>query len=339
MAARFNPQKGLRNNSMKKKIFVTGCAGFIGSHFCERLLKEGFAVVGLDNENPFYDPQIKKQNIGEIKQQAALLKGDFTYIHGDIRDEDLVSKAFQDKEIQAIVHIAAMAGVRPSLEKPAVYADVNYTGTLVLLEKAKEAGIKNFVFASSSSVYGNCKKAPFKENEKNLFPISPYAATKLAGEMACHVYHRLYKMNISCLRFFTVYGPRQRPDLAINKFTHRIMAGQELEVYGDGKKKRDFTYIDDIVDGLYRSMLWTLGQDRPQYEVFNLGDSKTTSVTALIQLIEKTLGKKAKIKYKDDVPGDVDMTCAKISKAKKILGYHPKTKLKEGIKKYTDWIT
>ena len=244
-------------------IFVTGSAGFIGSHLCEYLLKKGHTVVGIDNMNQYYDPEIKKNNLIEVEKLAGKLGKDFIFYEGDIRHQDQLAQIYHNHKIEAIIHLAAMAGVRPSLENPLLYSDVNYNGTVTVLEEAKNAGINKVVFASSSSVYGNTKTVPFKEDADTDHPVSHYAATKRSGEVACHVYHELFDINMACLRFFTVYGPRQRPDLAINKFTHLIMDGKKLPVYGDGSKSRDFTFIDDIIDGVYKAYLWVCEYPSP----------------------------------------------------------------------------
>ncbi|MBF0106674.1 MAG: SDR family NAD(P)-dependent oxidoreductase [Deltaproteobacteria bacterium] len=323
---------------INKKILITGCAGFIGSHLSERLLNNGHDVIGIDNLNSFYDPAIKQSNLAAVTRTASAAGRDFAFYQADIRDRDAVSVMFKQHRVDCVVHLAAMAGVRPSLEDPVYYVDVNEMGTTVLLNEANKAGVKNFIFGSSSSVYGNNKKVPFSEDDPVDHPISPYAATKKAGELVCHVFHSLYSMNIACLRFFTVYGPRQRPDLAINKFTHLILKGKPVPVYGDGTKKRDFTYIDDIVAGVDNSISWVCADGGQRYGVFNLGESQTTDVNTLIALIEKTLYKKAVINYLPDAAGDVDTTFAAIAKAKNILGYNPRTKIEEGIKKYVAWV-
>lgn len=319
------------------KILVTGCAGFIGSHLCERLLKDGHTVVGLDNMNQYYDPDLKKENLIAIENTADALEKEFFFYEADIRHQDQVSQIYKEHAIDTVVHLAAMAGVRPSLQNPLLYVEVNEVGTMTLLEEARLAGIKKFVFASSSSVYGNNKSVPFKESDAVDHPISPYAATKKAGELACHIFHKLYDMNIACLRFFTVYGPRQRPDLAINKFTHKILKDEVISIYGDGSKSRDFTYIDDIIDGVMGAVNW-VQSDEARYQIFNLGESETTDVNQLIESLEKITGKLAKRDYEPDVPGDVQTTFADISKAKEMLGYNPQTKIQEGLKKYVAWV-
>jgi UDP-glucuronate 4-epimerase len=309
------------------KALVTGSAGFIGSHLCERLLADGWQVAGVDNFNDFYDPNVKRRNIA-----GCLENKKFRLIQADIRDAAAMEKAIAG-DIDVIVHLAAMAGVRPSIEQPLLYADVNINGTLVLLEAAKKNKIPKFIFASSSSVYGNNKKVPFSESDNVDFPISPYAATKKAGELICHTYHHLFGISMTCLRFFTVYGPRQRPDLAIHKFSSLIQQDKPLPVFGDGSMKRDFTYIDDIVKGTLSAMKNCAG-----FEIYNLGNSDPVSVNELVAEIENALGKKATKKYLPLQPGDVDITYADITKAAKYLGYSPGTQLKDGLKKFAEWL-
>jgi len=309
------------------KILVTGAAGFIGSHLCERLVSEKAFVTGLDNFDNSYSRDIKQENI------SALLAGNnFNLVEGDIRDASCVETIVQKLKPEIIVHLAAKAGVRPSIEDPVGYQDVNINGTLVLLEAARKFGVKNFIFASSSSVYGNNKKVPFAETDNVDFPISPYAATKKACELICHTYSHLYKINITCLRFFTVYGPRQRPDLAIRKFTSLIESGKPIPVYGDGSMKRDFTYIDDIIDGVVSAMRNCAG-----YEIYNLGESRPVRLDVLISEIENALGKKAVINWLPMQAGDVLQTYADLTKAREKLGYTPKTDLETGLKKFVKW--
>lgn len=319
-------------------ILVTGCAGFIGSHLSECLLKNGHSVVGIDNMNQFYDPEIKKQNLIEVENTAAKLGKEFVFYQTDIRHETEVVQILSEHRIDLIVHLAAMAGVRPSLENPLLYVDVNEMGTLNLLHAANKVGIKSFVFASSSSVYGNNENAPFRETDNVDHPISTYAATKKSGELHCSMYSKIYGFKIACLRFFTVYGPRQRPDLAINKFTHLILEGKKLPVYGDGSKSRDFTFIEDIIDGVYKSALWVAAQKTPTCEIFNLGESETTDVNTLIENLKAVLNLPADVQYLPEAPGDVDRTFADISKAKTVLGYNPQTKIRDGLKKYAEWV-
>lgn len=318
-------------------VLVTGAAGFIGSHFCEHLLKKGHVVVGIDNMNQFYDPDVKKENFHAIERTASQLKGDFAFYVTDIRHQDQVRQILTEHKIEAIVHLAAMAGVRPSQENPLLYQEVNVLGTTTLFEEAKNLGIKKIVFASSSSVYGNSGKTPLSETDPVDHPISHYAATKKAGELICNIYHELYGMSIAALRFFTVYGPRQRPDLAIHKFTKLMFGGHKIPVYGDGTKSRDFTFIEDTIDGVEKALLWVSDAKQPVYEVFNLGESQTASVNELIDLLEKHTGLKAVREVLPEVPGDVEITFADINKAKTMLGYNPQTKLKDGIPLFVKW--
>lgn len=311
-----------------EKILVTGAAGFIGSHLCERLVEAGAVVTGLDNFDEFYSRDIKEANIAELLQ-----RDNFEFIEGDIRDSTCIESVISKDKTKTIVHLAAKAGVRPSIEDPVSYQDVNINGTMVLLEAAKKFNIKKFIFASSSSVYGNNKKVPFSENDNVDFPISPYAATKKAGELLCHTYSHLYDIDITCLRYFTVYGPRQRPDLAIHKFSRLIEAGKPIPVFGDGSMQRDFTYIDDIINGTIVAINNCRG-----YEIYNLGESKPIRLDKLISEIEKALGKKAVINQLPMQPGDVYQTYADVTKAKKELGYEPKTELADGLTNFVKWL-
>lgn len=308
------------------KVLITGAAGFIGSHLCEHLLDKGLSVVGIDNFDDFYDPQIKHRNIS-----SCLKNKNFQLIEADIRDSDAMESATQDIDI--IVHLAAKAGVRPSIAEPLLYSDVNINGTMVMLEAAVKHKVGKFIFGSSSSVYGNNEKVPFSEEDNVDFPISPYAATKKACELICHTYHHLYGINITCLRFFTVYGPRQRPDLAIHKFTKLIERGKSIPIYGDGSMMRDFTYIDDIIAGIVAAMNKCEG-----FNIYNLGESQPITVNDLIDEIEKALGKKAIREYLPLQPGDVNRTFADITKTNKELGYNPSTPIRDGLTKFTTWI-
>ncbi|MDY0355824.1 MAG: GDP-mannose 4,6-dehydratase [Sedimentisphaerales bacterium] len=309
------------------KAVVTGAAGFIGSHLTERLLEEGHAVVGIDSFDTFYDPQIKRRNIARSLQNPG-----FHLVEADIRDQAAMERAIGD-DIDVIVHLAARAGVRPSIEQPALYADVNINGTVVLLEIARKRQIRKFVFASSSSVYGNNKKVPFAESDNVDFPISPYAATKKAGELICHTYHHLYDIGMTCLRFFTVYGPRQRPDLAIHKFARLIEAGRPVPIYGDGTMRRDFTYIDDIINGVVAAIECCAG-----YKIYNLGESRPICVSDLVAEIEKALGKTAGRDCLPTQPGDVDQTYADVAKAQRELGYQPATHIADGLAEFVRWL-
>lgn len=309
---------------------MTGGAGFIGSHLVDKLLSEnGPQVTVVDNFNDFYSPSCKRANIA-----AHLGNPSFTLLEADIRDFDAMRKVFGQGGFDVIAHLAARAGVRPSLKQPLLYAETNVTGTLHLLELAKEFGVKQFVFGSSSSVYGANCKVPFNEEDKTAQPISPYAATKAAGELLCHTYSHLYDIRTICLRFFTVYGARQRPDLAIRKFAARILSGHPTPVFGDGTTRRDYTYIGDIIQGVRAA----LDYDGSLHECINLGESETVPLARLIELLEENLGKKAIIDRQPLQPGDVPQTYADISKARRLLGYDPQTKIEDGIKKFTDWI-
>ncbi len=322
-----------------KKILVTGGAGFIGSHLCEYLLQKGFQVIALDNFNDFYDPTIKRANIQEIKgliRERGLPQSIFQVVEDDIRNKQGMDQLFARENPDMLIHLAAMAGVRPSIADPDLYYDVNVTGTLSLLEACRKYGVGKFIFASSSSVYGNNEKVPFAESDFVDHPISPYAATKKAGELLCHTYHSLYGIDMACLRFFTVYGPRQRPDLAIHKFARLLATGQELPFYGDGSTQRDYTYIDDIIDGVYKSMLWVTAADN-RFDVFNLGESQTITLEHMVKTLENTMGVKAKLKRLPMQPGDVLRTYADITKPRAVLGYNPSTDFKQGMDKFVQW--
>jgi UDP-glucuronate 4-epimerase len=311
----------------KIKILVTGGAGFIGSHLIDRLLKMGHHVVCIDNFDPYYSESIKRKNI-----ESVLTNENFSLVPCDIRHKGDVEKCFASHKFDLVIHLAAKAGVRPSIEDPEGYFDVNVIGTLMLLEAMWKFGIKKLLFASSSSVYGNNPKVPFAETDNVDFPISPYAATKKACELLCHTYHHLYDFDVFCLRFFTVYGPRQRPDLAIHKFTDHILRNLPIDVYGDGTSARDYTYIDDIVDGIVKSIGSLKG-----YEIINLGESKTISLNKMVTTLENFLEKTAIRNQVPMQPGDVNVTNADISKAKSFLGYAPSTEFEEGIRKFIKW--
>ena len=310
-------------------ILVTGGAGFIGSHLCERLLSDGMRVIGLDNFDPFYDPKIKIKNTEAITKKFLDL---FDLVTGDIRNPEQVKGILEKNKVDFVVHLAARAGVRPSIAEPLLYQDVNVRGTIVLLEACKEHAVENFIFASSSSVYGENQRVPFSEKDLDIQPISPYGATKRAGELLCYSYHHLYRMNTACLRIFTAYGPRQRPEMAIHKFTRLIDLGEKIPMYGDGSSRRDYTYIDDLIDGIFGVIDHHKG-----FEIYNLGESQTASLRELIRLIEEALGKKANIETMAFQPGDVSVTYANITKAKRMLKYHPKVKMKEGIQRFVEW--
>jgi len=309
-------------------FLVTGGAGFIGSHVCERLLRDGHNVWGFDDLNEFYDPAHKRRNLREIQ---ALAKP-FEFVHGDITDRAALDEVFSSVKFDQVIHLAARAGVRPSLMRPALYQRVNVEGTVNMLEAARLNGVKKIIIASSSSVYGINSKAPFLESESITSAISPYAASKLACEALGHVWHHIYKMDVTMLRFFTVYGPRQRPDLAIYKFAKLICAGQPIPVFGDGSAARDYTFVTDTVDGVIACTKKEFG-----YQIFNLGESETVSLSRMIELLESALGKKALIDRQPLQPGDVPLTFADISKARAQLGYDPKIKFERGIKLFVDW--
>lgn len=312
-----------------RNFLITGGAGFIGSHLCERLLREGIHVICFDNFDSFYDPNIKIRNVDGIRKKSPDL---FEIITGDIRNRKHLQEAFEKNRIDLVVHLAARAGVRPSIAEPLLYQDVNIRGTIVLLEVCKEFELKDFIFTSSSSVYGENQRVPFSEEDLDIQPISPYGATKRAGELLCYSYHHLYGMNIACLRIFTAYGPRQRPEMAIHKFTRLVAKGDKIPMYGNGSSRRDYTYIDDLIEG----MLGVINRHKG-FEIYNLGESQTTSLKELIELVEEALGKKANIEMLESQPGDVSLTYADITKARRMLGYQPKVNMKEGIKRFVEW--
>ncbi len=312
-------------------FFITGVAGFIGSSLAERLLKEGNKVVGIDNFCDFYNPKIKESNIRKIS-----LDEKFKLYRSDIRDRQAVNRIFTENDIDVVIHLAAMAGVRPSIENPILYQEVNCVGTQNILEEMKLNSVTNLVMASSSSVYGNCKTVPFKENMIVDFAISPYAATKKANEVMAHVYHKLFNFNVLMLRFFTVFGPKQRPDLAINKFTRLMLEDKEIPMFGDGTTSRDYTYIDDIVDGIMKSIKYVETNDNV-YEILNLGNSTPVTLKEMINTISKVLGKNPKINQLPMQLGDVQRTYADISKAQKLIGYEPKISFEEGIQNFITW--
>ncbi|HEY9205609.1 MAG TPA: GDP-mannose 4,6-dehydratase [Candidatus Methanoperedens sp.] len=308
-------------------IMVTGCAGFIGSHMIDKLLDKGKTVIGIDNFDQFYDQSIKIKNI-----EHNLDNKNFIFYRADIREKEQMEKIFHDNEIDTLIHLAARAGVRPSIQDPLLYEDVNVRGTINLLELGRKHNIRKLVFGSSSSLYGINEEIPFREDDPVDKTISPYAASKKACEIFCYTYHHLYGIPITSLRFFTVYGPRQRPEMAIHKFTRLIDQNKIIEMYGDGRSRRDYTYISDIVDGIMAAVDRKLG-----YEIINLGNSNVVELRQLIHLIEKNLGKSAIIKKLPDQPGDVPVTYADISKAQKLLGYKPKVRIDEGIENFVNW--
>ncbi len=312
-----------------KDILVTGGAGFIGSHLVDRLLAENeWRVTVVDDFNDFYDPALKRANVTRHREHA-----NYQLSEADIRQKHALERIFKDANFDVIVHLAARAGVRPSLEQPLLYSETNVDGTLNLLELARENDIKQFVFGSSSSVYGINAKVPFSEEDPIRQPISPYAATKAAGELLCHTYTHLYGIRSLCLRFFTVYGPRQRPDLAIHKFARLISEGKPIPVFGDGTTQRDYTYVDDIIAGVRAA----IDYDRSDYEVVNLGESRTVELRELISLLEKELDLPAKIDRQPLQPGDVPQTFADITKARRLFGYNPQTQIESGIKRFVEW--
>ncbi len=314
--------------SSPESVLVTGAAGFIGSQLCERLLGEGRTVVGLDNFDPFYAESEKRANL-----VTALASGRFQLVEGDVRDAKALEAAFDAAEPGAVVHLAALAGVQPSLERPGEYADVNVTGTSRVLEAAARCGRPRVVFASSSSVYGERRAGPFLETDPVERPISPYAATKRAGELVAHTFHHLHGLAVTCVRIFTAYGPRQRPDLAIRKFAELMLRGEPLPVYGDGSSLRDFTYVDDLVDGLVRCIDRDLG-----FDVLNLGAGRRVSVLETIRALEAELGIEARIDFQPPRPGDVPRTWADVARAEQRIGYRPRVPFEEGIRRTAAWL-
>lgn len=308
-------------------IVITGGAGFIGSHLTEKLLRDGNKVICVDNFNNYYDPKVKRHNI-----KNHLSHPQYELVEADILDVEKLETIFSSRSVDVIVHLAARAGVRPSIQQPILYEQVNVQGTLHLLEICRNYEISNFVFASSSSVYGANDKVPFQESDSVDNPISPYAATKKAGELVCFTYHKLYKLSVNCLRFFTVYGPRQRPDMAIHKFARLISEEKPIPVFGSGKSRRDYTFISDIVQGIIGAIDNCNG-----YNIYNLGESNTVELLYLIELIQDSLGKKALLDFQSEQPGDVPITFADISKAKAELKYNPQINIEEGIKQFAEW--
>jgi len=311
------------------RVLLTGAAGFIGSHVAEHLVSRGDEVIGLDNFDAFYPRAVKEANVASLRRQPR-----FRLVEGDIRERKVVADLVTPDTV--VVHLAARAGVRPSLEDPALYASVNIEGTAVLLEAARRAGARRVVFGSSSSVYGDTAPVPFNEDWPALLPISPYAATKRAGELLCATFAQLYGLRVMALRFFTVYGPRQRPDLAIHKFTRLIAEGRLVPFYGDGSSERDYTYIDDIVGGVLAAVDWTTAPESA-LEIVNLGESRTTRLDALVALIAREVGKEARLERLPAQPGDVRRTCADVRKAGRVLGYRPTTPVADGIPRFVRW--
>lgn len=312
---------------MSSHILVTGGAGFIGSHLSRRLLDRGDRVTVIDDFNDFYDPALKRRNVALFLDQPS-----YHLVEGDIRDAKLVNTLFRENRFDGVVHLAARAGVRPSLQQPILYEETNCIGTLNLLEAARLDGPDTFIFGSSSSVYGINEKVPFAENDEVNQPISPYATTKRTGELICFNYHHLYRMNITCLRFFTVYGPAQRPEMAIHKFTNLLAKGDPIPMFGDGSSRRDYTYIDDIVDGVVASL-----DLAAPFEIINLGGAQTTSLAELVRWLAEELAVEARIEYLPDQPGDVPITYADVAKANRLLGYSPKIPIREGLSRFVAW--
>jgi len=309
------------------KILITGAAGFIGSHTCESLIKNGNSIIGVDNFDPFYSSKLKELNLVQLSQNS-----NFRFYKADIRDDKALNQIFSSNQVDVVIHLAAKAGVRPSIKAISEYYDVNINGTISLLESMRKNGIKKMLFASSSSIYGNNEKVPFSEDDRVDNPISPYASTKKSGELLCHVYNHLYNFDITCLRFFTVYGPRQRPDLAIHKFTRLIQENKPIPFYGDGSSSRDYTYIEDIVNGISCALNHLEG-----YKIYNLGESKVITLKKLVEVIETILGKKALLNQLPMQQGDVSRTFADISKARAEIGYNPAHDFETGVKKFVDW--
>jgi UDP-glucuronate 4-epimerase len=319
--------------NLPQRVLLTGGAGFIGSHLAEHLLRRGLNLAIIDNLDEFYPAAWKKANLAEVRQA-----GEYDLALADICDEKACREVFVRVQPDVVIHLAARAGVRPSIEQPLLYERVNVQGTLNLLELCREFGVRKFLFGSSSSVYGASSNAPFSEDHLDLRPISPYAATKLAGEMLCYTYAHLFDLQVICLRFFTVYGPRQRPDLAIHKFTALMEAGKPVPIFGDGSTGRDYTYIDDIVAGIIAALARQRDPgDGPAFEIFNLGNSRPVKLTELMVLLESATGHKAIRNFKNTEPGDVPLTWANISKAAKLLGYRPQVRLEEGLSRFVSW--
>ncbi|MCC5828787.1 MAG: GDP-mannose 4,6-dehydratase [Phycisphaeraceae bacterium] len=316
------------NQQSDQCVLVTGAAGFIGSHVSHRLLDRGVKVVGVDNFNDFYDPAIKRANAASLAKHPG-----FTLMEADIRDRVAIHEVFEQKRPASVIHLAAMAGVRPSIANPSLYVEVNLNATVHLLDLAVQTGVKRFLFASSSSVYGNNDKVPFAEDDPVDHPISPYAATKKAGELLCHSYHHLYDLPIFCLRFFTVFGPGQRPDLAIAKFLGLIAEDRPIPMFGDGSTSRDYTYIDDIVDGVLAALDRCGGAELPGYRIYNLGGQDPVSLQEMIQTIGEVVGRQPRINQLQMQPGDVERTWADLNRSSAELGYQPRVSFKEGVKR------
>ncbi len=314
---------------MSHRVLVTGAAGFVGGHCCEGLLEDGWQVIGLDNFDPFYDRSLKEATLASLRSRPG-----FRFVEGDIRDASCLGPLV--REANAVLHLAARAGVRPSIAHPETYVSINVLGTATLLEVCRQAGLRRFVFGSSSSVYGDTTPVPFREDAPAVDPISPYAATKRAGELLCSVYAHLHGFRIAALRLFTIYGPRQRPDLAIHRFTRLLASGQSIEQFGDGSSERDYTHVADIVNGVRGALRWAAA-DQPGFEIFNVGGSRTVRLDRLIALIAGALGIEPDVKRADSEEGDVRRTQADISKARQALGYQPQVPIEEGIRQFVDW--
>jgi UDP-glucuronate 4-epimerase len=314
-------------------VLVTGGAGFIGGHLCRRLLGDGHVVSAVDNFDPYYDRAIKEEGIADLSGHPS-----FRFYELDINNTAFLRSILEGQPIDAIVHLAAKAGVRASIDNPVGCAHFNITGTQSMLEFARQMDVSTFLFGSSSSVYGNNKKVPFSEEDAVHHPISPYAASKRSGELIAHTYHHLYDMTVHCLRFFTVYGPRQRPDLAIHKFARQLLSGRPITMYGDGTTSRDYTFVEDIVGGVTASLHRAHALDDPEYEIINLGGSETTELKNLIAGIGRALGIEPEIKRLPMQPGDVKRTYADITKAQELLGYRPETPIEDGLQKFADWV-
>jgi UDP-glucuronate 4-epimerase len=323
---------------MVAHILVTGGGGFIGSHLCTRLCAEGHRVTCLDNFDDFYAPAVKQENIHRLLAMAGTT-GHVVCRQGDIRDHGLLQSLFQEQPIDLVIHLAAMAGVRPSIERPLTYSAVNIQGTLNLLECCRTYHVRQFLFGSSSSVYGARQRVPFAEDDDVSTPVSPYAATKRAGELLCYTYAHLYRLRVACLRFFTVYGPYQRPDLAIHKFARLMTTGKPIPVFGDGTSQRDYTYVDDIVEGIMRAWGWLQRGEMAEsaYEIFNLGGSHPVPLLELIRLLETSLGCTAGLDWQPDQPGDVPMTYADLRKSEALLGYRPQVDIATGLQRFATW--
>jgi UDP-glucuronate 4-epimerase len=308
-------------------ILLTGGAGFIGSHLAERLVRDAHQLLVVDDLNDFYSPAVKRRNLEEIRQI-----GPFEFAEADVCNQERLEGLFTEFNPDVVVHLAARAGVRPSLEQPLLYERVNVFGTALLLELSKKHKVGRFVFASSSSIYGTTSKVPFSEDEANPYPISPYGVTKLAGEKLCYCYAHLYGLPVVCLRFFTVYGPRQRPDLAIYKFSSLIEQNREVPLFGDGSSLRDYTYVDDIIEGILAAL-----KLKSDFEVFNLGNSNPISLLEMVRLLEAKLGKAARIRFQNNQPGDMPFTHADLAKARRILNFVPKTPFDTGVERFVEW--